>query len=505
MIVQSATAPIHECNVDSLIVALGSDWENSPTITELDIRMSGRLSQWIRNGELSTKAMKTATILSPTGLQAKSLVVVGIGKAKEGKTNDGDSQIGIAFRAAATGSKVASQAKTRKTIAFAGFSENFGSEPSALQAAISQSAVAGSVTGSYGQDLFKSEPAMFPPETILWYDIADDLIQRGKIVGDSMSLVKRLVNLPPNYLYPESFADEAIATGSEAGFQVEVWDEAKLIAEECNSLLAVSKGSTRPPRLCIFRYPGVEADNGSENAPIALIGKGVTFDSGGYSIKPNDGMLTMKCDMAGAATVLGIIRAASLLKIRQPIIGLVGLVENMVAGNAMKLGDVLTARSGKTIEVHNTDAEGRLVLADVLNVALDYSPSRLIDFATLTGACCVALGNDVVGVMSNDTELQRRVLDAASSVGEYAWPLPMFPYFAEQIAGKVADIKNVGEGRWGGAITAAKFLEQFVDEKPWVHLDIAGPAFLDSAKSWCDAGGTATMVRTILQLLEPQT
>jgi len=503
MIVQSATVPVHECNADALILALGSDWENSPTITEIDSRMSGQLSQWIRDGELSTKALKTSTILSPSGLAAKSLIVVGLGKVDASKTTDDDSQIGIAFRAAATGAKVASQAKTRKIIALAGFLENFGSEPSTLQAAISQSAVAGSVTGGYGQDLFKSEPAMSPPETILWYDIAEESIQRGKIVGESMSLVKRLVNLPPNYLYPESFADEALAAGSEAGFEVEVWDEAKLIAEECNSLLAVSKGSTRPPRLCIFRYPGADADDTSEVAPIALIGKGVTFDSGGYSIKPTDGMLTMKCDMAGAATVLGIMRAAALLKIRQPIIGLVGLVENMVAGNAMKLGDILTARSGKTIEVHNTDAEGRLVLADVLNVALDYSPSHLIDFATLTGACCVALGNDVVGVMSNNAELQSRLLNTASTVGEYAWPLPMFPYFAEQIAGKVADIKNVGEGRWGGAITAAKFLEQFVDDKPWVHLDIAGPAFLDSAKSWCDAGGSATMVRTILKLLEP--
>jgi len=501
MIVQSATLPIHECNVDALILALGSDWENSPTITELDSRMSGQLSQWIVNGEVVTKAMKTTIVLSPVGLQAKTLILVGLGKAGVGKTSDGtasdtDSQAGIAFRAAATGAKIASQAKTRKTIAFAGFGDFLGHEPSVLQ-----SAVAGSVTGGIGQDLFKAEPAMTPAETILWYDVADEPLQSGKIVGESMTLVKRLVNLPPNYLYPESFVTEAVAVGAEAGFQVEVWDEAKLIAENCNSLLAVSKGSTRPPRLCIFRYPGALEGEATEAAPIALVGKGVTFDSGGYSLKPTDGMLTMKCDMAGAATVLGILRAASLLKIRQPIIGVVGLVENMIAGNAMKLGDVLTARSGKTIEVHNTDAEGRLVLADVLNVALDYSPSKLIDFATLTGACCVALGLDIVGVMSNNNELQTELLKTASDTGEYAWPLPMFPYFTEQIAGKIADIKNVGEGRWGGAITAAKFLEQFVDEKPWVHLDIAGPSFLDSAKSWCDAGGTATMLRTIVQLL----
>ncbi len=471
--------------------------------------MSGQLSRWIQDGEILTKPMKTATILSPIGLQAKTLILVGLGspgvgksglkKSSDGTVSDVDSVAGVAFRAAAAGAKIASQAKTRKTIAFAGFGDFLHQEATAMQ-----SAVAGSVTGGIGQDLFKAESATAPAETILWYDVSEELLQSGKAIGESMILVKRLVNLPPNYLYPDSFVQEAVAVGAEAGFQVEVWDEAKLIAENCNSLLAVSKGSTRPPRLCILRYAGNPSSTETstiDNAPIALVGKGVTFDSGGYSLKPTDGMLTMKCDMAGAATVLGILRAAALLKIRQPIIGLVGLVENMVAGNAMKLGDVLTARSGKTIEVHNTDAEGRLVLADVLNVALDYSPSKIIDFATLTGACCVALGNDIVGVMSNDNDLQQELLVTASNVGEYAWPLPMFPYFSEQIAGKVADIKNVGEGRWGGAITAAKFLEQFVDEKPWVHLDIAGPAFLDSPKSWCDAGGTATMVRTIIAML----
>jgi leucyl aminopeptidase len=180
---------------------------------------------------------------------------------------------------------------------------------------------------------------------------------------------------------------------------------------------------------------------------------------------------------------------------------LVGLVENLISGDAFKLGDVVTARSGKTIEIHNTDAEGRLVLADVIHVALDHKPSHLVDFATLTGACVVALGTDVVGVMSNHERWQKQVLDAARRAGEYAWPLPMYPFFSEQIAGKVADIKNVGEGRWGGAITAAKFLEEFVGQTPWTHLDIAGPAFMDAAKPWSDAGATGTMVRSIIELL----
>jgi leucyl aminopeptidase len=232
-----------------------------------------------------------------------------------------------------------------------------------------------------------------------------------------------------------------------------------------------------------------------------LVGKGVTFDSGGYSIKPTDGMLTMKCDMAGAATVLGIMSAAAQLKVKHNLVGVIGLVENLISGDAFKLGDVLTARNGKTIEIHNTDAEGRLVLADCLDVALGHNPARIVDFATLTGACVVGLGLEVSGLMTNDTRWQAEIHDTATACGEYTWPLPMHAFYTEQIAGKIADIKNVGEGRYGGAITAAKFLEEFVDGKPWTHIDIAGPAFLDSAKPWCDAGGTGTLVLTFVEML----
>jgi leucyl aminopeptidase len=248
--------------------------------------------------------------------------------------------------------------------------------------------------------------------------------------------------------------------------------------------------------LVILKYNGGPADS----PPLAFVGKGVTFDSGGLSIKPTDGMKTMKCDMAGAATVLGAMQAIARLKLPVNVIGLCGLVENMLSGDSYKLGDVLTARSGKTIEVLNTDAEGRLVLADVLDVALQLNPARIIDLATLTGACLVALGSDVAGLMTNDESWAQVVKAAASATGEQVWELPMFPEFGEQIKSEVADIKNVGEGRWGGAITAAKFLEEFVAGKPWVHLDIAGPAFFESSKSWLDAGGTGYGVRTLIEV-----
>jgi leucyl aminopeptidase len=230
------------------------------------------------------------------------------------------------------------------------------------------------------------------------------------------------------------------------------------------------------------------------------VGKGVTFDSGGLSIKPTDGMLTMKCDMAGAATVVGAMQAIARLKLPVNVIGLCGLVENMLGGDAYKLGDVLTARSGKTIEVHNTDAEGRLVLADVLDVAVERKVDKIIDLATLTGACVVALGTDVAGLMTNDQAWCDTIRAAADATGEQVWQLPMFAEFGEQIKGEVADIKNVGAGRWGGAITAAKFLEEFVAETPWTHIDIAGPAFLEKPKPYLDAGGSGAYVRTLVEI-----
>jgi leucyl aminopeptidase len=226
----------------------------------------------------------------------------------------------------------------------------------------------------------------------------------------------------------------------------------------------------------------------------------VTFDSGGLSIKPTDGMKTMKCDMAGAATVVGAMQAIAKLKLPVNVMGLCGLVENMLGGAAYKLGDVLHARSGKTIEVLNTDAEGRLVLADVLDVCCERKPGKIIDLATLTGACVVALGTDVAGLMTNNSDWGDSVRKSGENVGEPLWPLPMFAEFGDQIKSDIADIKNVGDGRWGGAITAAKFLEEFVQGKPWVHLDIAGPAFYDSPRPWLDAGGSGMFVRTLVEV-----
>jgi leucyl aminopeptidase len=356
------------------------------------------------------------------------------------------------------------------------------------------------MVGCQGQDLYRSERQLQPFAEMLWSGTDAAPLDSGKVLGECLNLARELVNRPPSEIYPESFAARAEEVSREVGLEIEVWDQERLVAERCGLLLAVAQGSARPPRLVILRYRGGD----TSQLPLALVGKGVTFDSGGLSLKPTDGMKSMKCDMAGAAAVLAAMAAIARLKLPVNVIGLAGLVENMVGGNSFKLGDVLRARSGKTVEVLNTDAEGRLVLGDVLDVAIEQQAERIVDVATLTGACVVALGTDVAGLMTNDQPWCDRVLAAAKASGEPAWQLPMFPEYREQIKSNVADLKNVGEGRWGGAITAAKFLEEFVQGKPWVHIDIAGPAFLDSPKPWIDAGATGAAVRTLVELARLQ-
>ena len=314
-------------------------------------------------------------------------------------------------------------------------------------------------------------------------------------MGDAVNLARDLVNRPPQEITPIGFADRAQAVAAEYGLKCEIFDQPRLEQERMQSLLAVSQGSTQPPRMVIVEHQGAAPD-----APkLALVGKGVTFDSGGLSLKPTDGMLTMKCDMAGAATVLGAMTAIARLKLPVNVVGYMGLVENMPGGSAFKLGDILTARNGVTIEVLNTDAEGRLVLADVLSYAVDAGVDRIIDLATLTGAVVVALGEDVAGAFANDQPWCDAVLKAAKTCGEDLWQLPMWDLYDELIKGDVGDIKNTG-GRWGGSISAAKFLQRFVGGKPWVHLDIAGPAFASSNKPHREGGGTGCFVKTLVEV-----
>lgn len=469
-----------QVSCSALVVLTYDSPKLSGSAASLDTILGGALARLLDRGEISGKVGRTSVFHELPGVKADSVVVVGAGV----ETAFGE---GEAFRAGGASLKrLAERTRSRVVV-----------DCSNMTAEIAAAFIAGAMNGCVGQDSFRAEKNINAVDELVCCHSTDAAVNRGVILGEGVLLTRELVNLPPNYMYPEAFAKRAAAVAVTCGLEFEVWDELRLRRENCNSLLAVNAGSSRPPRLLILRYPGSK-----KSAPLALVGKGVTFDSGGLSLKPTDGMTTMKCDMAGAATVLGTMQTIASLKLPTPVVGLVGLVENMVSGSCFKLGDVLTARSGKTIEVLNTDAEGRLVLADVLNVALQENPQAIIDLATLTGACVVALGSDIAGLMTNNDALTEKIENAANAVGELVWRLPMHAHFREQIQSQVADIKNIGDGRWGGAITAAKFLEEFVAEKPWTHIDIAGPAFADKPKSYIDAGASGCMVRTLTKLIE---
>jgi leucyl aminopeptidase len=313
-----------------------------------------------------------------------------------------------------------------------------------------------------------------------------------------MNVARELGNLPANICTPTYLGEQAVALGKKyRKLTVKVLTEAQMKRLGMHSLLSVGNGSDQPSALIVMEYKGGKANT----KPNVLVGKGITFDTGGISLKPGAGMDEMKVDMCGAASVMGTMQTLCELDASVNVVGVIASAENMPSGRATKPGDVVTSMSGQTIEVLNTDAEGRLVLADVLSYTVDQKVARLVDLATLTGACVVALGEEVTGVFTNNQEWCDQVLAAAKTCGEDAWQLPMFDHYAELIKGDVADINNTG-GRWGGAITAAKCLERFVGDTPWVHLDIAGPSFASSNKPHREGGGTGCMVRTLVELAE---
>jgi leucyl aminopeptidase len=496
MKLQLTTTPWIEATGDWLIVGAPESFEFNGPLSALNDALAGQIARLRESKDFTGKLAETAVVPAPAGIRAQRLLLVGLGQRE--KLNDA-----ALHKALATAARTVSGKKTDR-VALA--VPDLGLADISLARHLKIAATAMTV-GCVGQDLYRSEKKRFPFENVdLLIESVNGTpelrtaVESGTIIGEAINLARELVNQPAKVIYPASFAKRAEELARQHNLGCEILDKADLEREKMGSLLAVSAGSDQPPRLVSLKYNAA----GTEAPVLALVGKGVTFDSGGLSLKPNDGMLTMKCDMAGAATVLATMVAIARLKLPVHVMGFMGLVENLTGGSAMKLGDVLTARSGVTIEVQNTDAEGRLVLADVLDYAVSKGADFLIDLATLTGACVVALGEDVVGAMTNNQSWCDRVLAAAKSTGEDVWQLPMFGLYEELIKSDVADIRNVG-GKWGGAITAAKFLERFVKEKPWVHLDIAGPAFASSDKPHREGGGTGVMVRTLVEVAKMST
>ena len=487
MEVTVVSQPWPQVGADWLVVPLTDPIDWSAPLKGLDQAYGGVLARLDATGELPVKNAALLALRGLTGTSCPRLLLVGLGK---------DVTAGSLDRALVTAVRaISDKAETRP--AFAVPTSSIG--PIAPDA-YAQSAVTAAIVGSVGQDLFRAERGRFAFPAIQLVGAPNALqraAERGGIMGDAVNLARDLVNRPPAEITPIGFALRAELLAKSLGLKCEIWDQPRLVQERMRALLAVAQGSSQPPRMVKLEYQGA----GLGNRTWAFVGKGVTFDSGGLSIKPTDGMVTMKCDMAGAATVLAAVTAIARLKLPVNVIGLMGLVENMPGAAAYKLGDILTARNGVTIEVLNTDAEGRLVLADVLSYAAELGVDRIVDLATLTGACVVALGEDVAGAMTNDQAWCDQVLAASRAAGEDLWQLPMFDLYDDLIKGDVGDIKNTG-GRWGGAISAAKFLQRFVGEKPWVHLDIAGPAFASSNKPHREGGATGAFVRTLVELAQ---
>ena len=492
MDITSTSGPLAEIAADWLIVGYGAvDATDSLTapLSELDAALDGSLARLVASSDLTGKLATSHLLADVPGLAASRLLLVGLGNTSRLTSRDLEKALTTATRRASKSASVSAAISLPDLD-----SDSLGDAEAASLAAMALE------VGCVGQALYHSEPSRHAFSTGTVHsnsDAAAASVARGGVLGQAINLTRELVNRGAMEVYPETFAERATEAAAECGLECEVLDENRLAEERMGSLLAVAQGSVRPPRVVVLKHNGA-----GEGAPaLAIVGKGVTFDSGGLSLKTSEGMKTMKCDMAGAATMLGAMTAIAKLELPLNVIGLAGLVENMPDANAFKLGDVLTARNGTTIEVLNTDAEGRLVLADVLAYAVDLGAERLIDLATLTGACVVALGEEITGTFSNCTDWSEAVAAAAQQAGELAWPMPMHDLFGDLIKSDVADIKNVGP-RWGGAVTAAKFLERFVDSTPWVHLDIAGPSFASSNKPHREGGGTGCMVRTLVAAAE---
>jgi leucyl aminopeptidase len=439
-----------------------------------------------RNAKLTGKKGENLLVMRRSGdaFTAGAVLLVGVGEQKELTVGGLRRALG---KASGTVARFASVA--------VGVPLAIPGDVEAVQAAAEALAL-----GTYRFDRYKTEKDDRPraiSKVVVLGDVPSkagkDAVTRGAVVADGVAFARDLVNTPAGDMPPAQIAREAQKMAKAVGLTCKVWGEAELKKGGFGGILGVGAGSVNPPRLIELSYRG-----GGNAAPIALTGKGISFDSGGLSIKDAKGMETMKDDMGGAASILGAMMAIARLKPKVNVIAAIPSSENMPSGSATKPGDVLKHRGGKTSEVLNTDAEGRLVLADALAYLAEKRPKVIIDTATLTGACMVALGADITGAMGNDDALIADIRAAGDAVGEPIWQLPLWKDYKQHIESTVADVKNIGN-RYGGAITAALFLAEFVGDTPWVHLDIAGPAFAEHVHDLGPKGGTGVPVRTLVR------
>jgi len=461
-------------------------------IAEIDQAAAGLLRKLAKSGELTGKTLEFTLVHVPVGLKAARLFLVGAGKREQFSNATLRKVAGAALR----------YLKSRSVKNFA-FLVREGQATEEFAQAIAE----GALTANFETDKYKTDKKNeknIETVSIAGYSDAeraagDRGLSKGRIIADAQNFARDLVNEPSNKLTPRILAQKAEAMAKEAGLAVEILDEKKIADLKMGALLSVSQGGPEPPRVMVVTYTPA---NPKPGAPvIGLVGKAVTFDTGGISIKPADGMEKMKYDMAGGATMLGVMRALAALKPGIKVICVVPSTENMPGGTAQKPGDIQTAMSGKTIEVLNTDAEGRLILADGIHYAKQLGATHLVDAATLTGAIVVALANVNVGVFGSDQPFTDKLLASAKAVGEKMWQMPIDDEYRDFIKGSFADIQNISSGKGGGAITGAMFIKEFTGDSPWIHLDIAGTAWNDDAKAWLAKGPTGVALRTLVHLV----
>ena len=478
---------------DAVVVGVTEGVPLAGVLAEVDHALAGLVGRLIQSGEIRGKQSEVTVLHVPGKLPAARVAVVGLGEPAGMDLFRVRRAMGVAARLL----------RDRGCRRLATTLHEQAGEGVRTEQAV-RAVIEGAYVGLYPGGECKSHKE-FPEELEEFCllgvaeqerEHASGAARAGRIVGEATNYARRLVNLPPNEVTPSRLAEEAVEAGERAGLEVEILEPGQIEALGMGAFLAVARGSDEPSRLIVLRHRG-EGDG----PVLAFVGKGLTFDSGGISIKPSDKMETMKLDMAGGAAVLAATRAIAELKLGVDVVGVIPATENLPGGRAYKPGDVVRALNGKTIEIISTDAEGRLILADALAYARQLGATHLVDVATLTGACIIALGHVAAGVMGNDTALVDAVLDTGESAGERMWRLPLFPEYRALLDSKIADIKNVG-GRAAGSITAGLFLREFVGDTCWAHIDIAGTAWSEKDEPHQVEGATGAGTRTLIALAE---
>jgi leucyl aminopeptidase len=461
----------------------------APSIDCADAAVREAAKDVISTGEVTGKMFETTLLHRPAGLKAKRLLLLGGGKAMNFSNAELRKLAGAAVRTL--------KSKSIRSFAFA-LPEKGVSAAEGVRAIVE-----GAFVGNFDPDYYKSDrkdqkidavTIVVPGDT----KPLESTLQAGRIGAESQNFTRDLVNEPSNRMTPTILAERAKKMAAEVGLSCESYGADKIKALKMGAFWGVAQGSDEPPALIVLRYDPIGA---AKDVHLGLVGKGVTFDTGGISIKPADGMEKMKYDMAGAATMIGTMRAIALLKPKVKVTAIICATENMPSGKAQKPGDVQIAMSGKSIEIINTDAEGRLILADGLSYARQLGCTHLVDAATLTGAVVVALGYVNAGIFASDDQMYERFANANKEAGEKMWRLPLDDEYKENLKSSIADMVNAGS-RWGGAIFAAMFLKEFAEDTPWIHLDIAGTAWMEDNKPWIAKGPSGIALRSLVEFVK---